>query len=1026
MAGRALLAALLCALLATWGVMPADAAIGWLPATDLTADDEGSNSARVAVNADGLAVAVWSRDDGTRELVQASVRRAGRGWQAPVDLSSAVTGHLRPEIAVDPSGGAVAIWTSAGIVESAVRLPGGSWQAPTLLGYGDGSAQVAVDGEGNAVAVWQQRTGIGDSHLVQSAVRPAHGAWSEPVDLSTASAGDRLPAVAVDAAGNAFAVWQRAQRFENYQAFAAEGAMRPAGGVWQAPEDLSAAHQPGAAPQIAVNARGDAAAVWSRFDGNRLIAQGTVRPVGGTWQAPVDISTLTDASVSHPEVAVDEQGAALAIWGNYSTGVVQTADRPAGGGWQAPADLVGQETTEVTQVNVPQIALDPDGGAVAVWQHRAGSDIVAQAAARPAGEAWQQPVDLAGAHSGGVDVAADARGEAVVVWTFSPAGRNAVVQATGYHAPPTYDALGDSFSSGFGNAPYLTGTHHDAGPNDCQRSTRAYAQLVADAENLTLDFNACQRAETRHFYAPREPAWGEPPQLDQLSRRTALVTFTIGGNDAHFADVVLYCVLVGIDYVNDCYNDDDVEIPVAAALERLAGRSASPADVTPYDTLFKDVRARAPHATRVVVGYPKFFPAGGATGNCAFIKPVDQRWINEQTDKIDEIIRTAARRNGFVYADPGPRFVGHEFCSGGEEWFGRPAYANKFHPTVAGESAMGQAVVEALRTAPGTVHAVHPGEAVGGAFPVPSGQRRLSVVAQWPGSDVPLALISPSGVRHTRDAPGAGVAHDAGPTWEQYEIDDPEAGEWHFELFGADVAPGGEPVTLLHSTEPPVNAAPTATISYADNGDGTLTFSSARSTDADGLISRREWYVFGADTDDHTEADSVTVTRASRATSVTLVVTDDRGATSFAEALVPAIAPGAAPTLPVAALTPVVTPNGTPLAAVTDRIAPKITTLGLRKRVRTRGRTIWKPTRRLRGDVRLRLTLSEAATVTVQVASARTPTKRKAKTVLAKAGVVTIDLRGLAKGLSAGRAMLSVAAKDTAGNTAARRLSAKR
>jgi hypothetical protein len=148
---------------------------------------------------------------------------------------------------------------------------------------------------------------------------------------------------------------------------------------------------------------------------------------------------------------------------------------------------------------------------------------------------------------------------------------------------------------------------------------------------------------------------------------------------------------------------------------------------------------------------------------------------------------------------------------------------------------------------------------------------------------VPLTLISPSGVRYTRDAPGNGVVHDAGPTWEQYEIGSPEPGEWHFELFGKDVNPGGEPVTVLPTTEPPANLPPTATISYAVNSDGTLTFASAQSSDSDGQIARREWYVSsGSDQEVYTAGDSVTVAKGSGGKNVTLVVTDDRGDTSFA------------------------------------------------------------------------------------------------------------------------------------------------
>ena len=52
--------------------------------------------------------------------------------------------------------------------------------------------------------------------------------------------------------------------------------------------------------------------------------------------------------------------------------------------------------------------------------------------------------------------------------------------------------------------------------------------------------------------------------------------------------------------------------PVAEAFARLDDQSGvrRPRS-TPYDTLYKDVRRRAPFATRVAVGYPPFFTPEG-------------------------------------------------------------------------------------------------------------------------------------------------------------------------------------------------------------------------------------------------------------------------------------------------------------------------------------------------------------------------------------------------------------------------------
>jgi len=315
-------------------------------------------------------------------------------------------------------------------------------------------------------------------------------------------------------------------------------------------------------------------------------------------------------------------------------------------------------------------------------------------------------------------------------------------------------------------------------------------------------------------------------------------------------------------------------------------------------------------------------------------------------------------------------------------------------------------------------------DTVSGSFFVSLGQAILSVIAQWPGSDVPLTLISPDGVRYTRDAPGAGVTHSAGETWEQFEIPNPQPGKWEFEPFGKDVAPGGEPVTVLSTTQPVANVAPTARISYVDNRDGTLTFSSAQSEDPDGQIARREWYVANSPEDEvRSEGDTVTVRIGSGNKNVTLIVTDDRAETAFASVGIPPVDPsGRAPVRRGGSGSK----PGTPLNALGDIVAPRISKLSVQRALRRGKRTVWKPARSLKGRVRLRMSLSEPATVTITLASARTPKKLRTRQVKARAGKVTVNLAGLVKGLRSGRARLSVRAVDASKNVSKRKLKVKR
>ena len=87
---------------------------------------------------------------------------------------------------------------------------------------------LATDAAGTAFALWEDQQ-HGDAE-VSFAYRQANGAWSSPVSVDDDSGhADQLdPAIAVDTAGNAFAVWSdwRSGVADIYFAY------RPAGGSW--------------------------------------------------------------------------------------------------------------------------------------------------------------------------------------------------------------------------------------------------------------------------------------------------------------------------------------------------------------------------------------------------------------------------------------------------------------------------------------------------------------------------------------------------------------------------------------------------------------------------------------------------------------------------------------------------------------------------------------------------------------------------------------------------------------------------
>jgi len=108
----------------------------------------------------------------------------------------------------------------------------------------------------------------------------------------------------------------------------------------------------------------------------------------------------------------------------------------------------------------------------------------------------------------------------------------------GASSPTTYVALGDSYASGEGLAPFVASV-----PPTCDRSALSYPYLTASmlgvgTSNSFIDV-ACAGARLSNLADSLNSA---PPQLDAVTDSTDLVTLQSGGNDVFFAELSASCL----------------------------------------------------------------------------------------------------------------------------------------------------------------------------------------------------------------------------------------------------------------------------------------------------------------------------------------------------------------------------------------------------------------------------------------------------------------------------------------------------
>lgn len=237
-------------------------------------------------------------------------------------------------------------------------------------------------------------------------------------------------------------------------------------------------------------------------------------------------------------------------------------------------------------------------------------------------------------------------------------------------ASTSYVALGDSYSSGTGTRTYISdGT-------SCQRSVRAYPSLVSAGKGLSLNFRACSGATIADV---------TNTQLSSLGSGTGYVTISVGGNDAGFASVLTECAKPA--WMSNCN----------AAIDRAQAvvDNTVPARL---DTLYGQMRSRAPQAKIIVVGYPRIFN-GEDCNALTWFSPAEEARLNQMADRLNS--RTAARAGaaGFTFSNPTSAFAGHAVCDD-VQWINGLSYpvSESYHPNVAGHRGYAGVVSPAVGT----------------------------------------------------------------------------------------------------------------------------------------------------------------------------------------------------------------------------------------------------------------------------------------------------------------------------------------
>jgi hypothetical protein len=168
---------------ANWVVQAQRLTAGGVPAGsvfDLSAAGRSAAEPQLAIDAGGVATAVWDRYDGSSFVVQArQISAAGNLFAAPVQLSAGGRDAVDPAVATGPDGRATVLWSrfdgANWIVQRRDLAPGGvpaSTEGLSTAGRNAGDSVLAWASGGTLTMAWKRFNGGGDVVQAQTVPRP--------------------------------------------------------------------------------------------------------------------------------------------------------------------------------------------------------------------------------------------------------------------------------------------------------------------------------------------------------------------------------------------------------------------------------------------------------------------------------------------------------------------------------------------------------------------------------------------------------------------------------------------------------------------------------------------------------------------------------------------------------------------------------------------------------------------------------------------------------------------------------------
>ena len=277
-------------------------------------DDKGFTMRRVKILSLPIALAILAGCGGGSTNTQKTSTALPKAWGTPTKLAELQNGTIEaPRIALNSKGDKAVVWIQGIDIYAKFYHTSTGWGKSMKItnnGVFNRVPNIVLDDNGNAMAVWLKHSPTNYS-LLASKYSKSSG-WSTPQDIDNGNKDVGIFNLGIDKSGNIVVLWEQDNASNNRDLYFRK--YNKLSGSWGSITTIDDGAKDVSKSKLAVNANGDAVAVWLQ-DAPHL------RQYNHTTNSWNNIKTLNSASSYNINVAINDNSQAVVVWDLLDSGL---------------------------------------------------------------------------------------------------------------------------------------------------------------------------------------------------------------------------------------------------------------------------------------------------------------------------------------------------------------------------------------------------------------------------------------------------------------------------------------------------------------------------------------------------------------------------------------------------------------------------------------------------------------------------------------------------------------------------------